>query len=66
MLTRSGIILNWLKREQGQGESAYGLLLGLIVLVVAIAMAALGDDLFTYLGAVIKAVAITWSGGGTA
>ena len=58
-------IRNWLGAEEGQGLAFYGLLLGLIVVVIAIAVAALGDDFVTYLGAVIKAVMVTWAGGGT-
>ena len=58
-------ILNWLISEEGQGLADYGLMLGLIAVVIAVAVAALGDDFFTYLGAVVKAVAVTWAGGGT-
>ena len=65
MLILSLSILNWLNTEEGQGLADYGLMLGLIAVVVAIAVAALGDDFFTYLGAVVKAVAVTWAGGGT-
>jgi Flp pilus assembly pilin Flp len=58
-------IRNWLNGEEGQSLVVYGLILAVIVLVVAVAVAALGDDLVTYLGAVVKAVAMTWFGGGT-
>jgi Flp pilus assembly pilin Flp len=63
-MDRSQIILNWSGSEDGQGLADYALLLGLIVVVVAVVVAALGEDLFTFLGVVIKAVAMTWSGGG--
>jgi Flp pilus assembly pilin Flp len=65
MLILSLSILNWLYNEEGQGLANYGLMLGLIIIVIAIAVAALGDDFLTYLGAVVKAVAMTWTGGGT-
>jgi pilus assembly protein Flp/PilA len=65
MLILSLSILNWLYNEEGQGLTDYALMLGLLVVVIAIAVAVLGDDLFTYLGAVVKAVAVTWAGGGT-
>jgi Flp pilus assembly pilin Flp len=65
MLILSLSVLNWLCNEEGQGLADYGLMLGLIAVVIAVAVAALGDNLFTYLGAVVKAVAVTWSGGGT-
>ena len=65
MLILSLSILNRLNNEEGQGLATYGLMLALIVVVIAIAVAALGDDFSTYLGAVVKAVAVTWTGGGT-
>jgi Flp pilus assembly pilin Flp len=64
MLILSLNIRNWLISEEGQSLADYGLMLGLIAVVIAVAVAALGDDLFTFLGAVVKAVAVTWSGGG--
>jgi Flp pilus assembly pilin Flp len=63
MLAQYLSILNWLCDEEGQGLADIGLMLGLIVVVIAIAVAALGDNFLTYLGAVVKAVAVTWAGG---
>jgi Flp pilus assembly pilin Flp len=58
-------IPNWPNSEEGQNLAELALMLGLIAVVVAVAVAALGDDLLDILGAVVKAVAMTWSGGGT-
>lgn len=42
-------MMNWLKNEEGQGMVEYGLILGLIAIVVIVALVALGPkirDLF--------------------
>ena len=46
-------MLNWLRNEEGQGMVEYGLIIGLIAIVVIVALLALGPkvaDLFTRSG----------------
>ena len=57
-------IQNWLNTEEGQDLAEYGLLLGLIAVVVMIAVALLGDSLLAYFS-VLAAAVEGWSGGGT-
>jgi pilus assembly protein Flp/PilA len=57
-------IQNWLYAEEGQDLAEYGLLLGLIAVVVMIAVAVLGESLLAYFNVLAAAVA-GWSGGGT-
>ena len=64
MLILSLNILNWLNSEEGQDLAEYGLLLGLIAVIVMIAVAALGNSLLAYFNRIAAAVA-AWSGGGT-
>jgi Flp pilus assembly pilin Flp len=57
-------VLDCLNSEDGQDLAEYGLLLGLIAVIVMVAVAALGDSLFAFferLGAAVTA----WSGGST-
>ena len=58
-------IRNWLNTEEGQDLVEYGLLLGFIAVVVVVAVAALGESLLAYFGALATAVA-AWFGGGAA
>jgi pilus assembly protein Flp/PilA len=55
---------NWLNTEEGQDLAEYGLLLGLIAVIVMIAVAALGDSLLALFGRLADAVS-SWSRGGT-
>jgi pilus assembly protein Flp/PilA len=55
-------IRNWLNSEEGQDLAEYGLLLGLIAVVVMIAVALLGDSLLAYFN-VLAAAVEGWSGG---
>jgi pilus assembly protein Flp/PilA len=57
-------VRNWLNTEEGQDLAEYGLLLGLIAVIVMIAVAALGDSLLALFDRLAAAVA-SWSGGGT-
>jgi pilus assembly protein Flp/PilA len=57
-------IRSWLNTEEGQDLAEYGLLLGLIAVVVMIAVALLGDSLLAYFN-VLAAAVEGWSGGGT-
>jgi pilus assembly protein Flp/PilA len=57
-------VFNWLNSEEGQDLAEYGLLLGLIAVIVMIAVAALGNSLLAYFNRIAAAVA-AWSGGGT-
>ena len=57
-------IINWLNSEDGQDLAEYGLLLGLIAVVVMIAVVALGGSLLQLFGSLANSVA-SWSGGGT-
>jgi pilus assembly protein Flp/PilA len=57
-------IRNWLNGEEGQDLAEYGLLLGLIAVVVMIAVALLGDSLLAYFN-VLAAAVEGWSGGST-
>jgi pilus assembly protein Flp/PilA len=57
-------IRNRLNTEEGQDLAEYGLLLGLIAVIVMIAVAALGDSLLALFNRLAAAVA-AWSGGGT-
>lgn len=57
-------VFNWLKSEEGQDLAEYGLLLGLIAVIVMIAVAALGDSLLAYFTSIAASVS-AWSGGGT-
>ena len=57
-------ICNWLNTEEGQDLAEYGLLLGLIAVIVMVAVAALGDSLLALFNRLADAVA-SWSGGGT-
>jgi pilus assembly protein Flp/PilA len=57
-------VSSWLDREEGQDLAEYGLLLGLIAVIVMIAVAALGNSLLAYFNRIAAAVA-AWSGGGT-
>ena len=57
-------VFNWLNGEEGQDLAEYGLLLGLIAVIVMIAVAALGDSLLALFDRLAVAVG-SWSGGGT-
>jgi pilus assembly protein Flp/PilA len=57
-------VSSWLDSEEGQDLAEYGLLLGLIAVIVMIAVAALGNSLLAYFNRIAAAVA-AWSGGGT-
>ena len=57
-------ICSWLNTEEGQDLAEYGLLLGLIAVIVMVAVAALGDSLLALFNRLADAVA-SWSGGGT-
>jgi pilus assembly protein Flp/PilA len=57
-------VFNWLNSEEGQDLAEYGLLLGLIAVIVMIAVAALGNSLLAYFDTLSAAVG-SWSGGGT-
>jgi pilus assembly protein Flp/PilA len=50
-------IRNWLSNEEGQDLAEYGLLLGLIAVVVMIAVALLGESLLAYFDVLATAVA---------
>lgn len=39
------MLMNWLKDEEGQGMVEYGLIIGLIAVVVIVALAALGPKI---------------------
>jgi pilus assembly protein Flp/PilA len=54
---------NWLNAEEGQDLAEYGLLLGLIAVVVMIAVVLLGESLLVYFN-VLAASVDGWSGGG--
>jgi pilus assembly protein Flp/PilA len=56
-------IRNWLNAEEGQDLAEYGLLLGLIAVVVMIAVVVLGESLLGYFD-VLAASVDGWSGGG--
>jgi pilus assembly protein Flp/PilA len=56
-------VQNWLNTEEGQDLAEYGLLLGLIAVVVMIAVGLLGDSLLGYFN-VLAASVEGWSGGG--
>jgi pilus assembly protein Flp/PilA len=57
-------IRNWLNTEEGQDLAEYGLLLGLIAVIVMIAVAALGESLLSFFDRLAAAIA-SWGGGGT-
>jgi pilus assembly protein Flp/PilA len=57
--------LEWLKNEEGQDLAEYGLLLGLIAVVVMVAVGAIGGSIFEIFDFLTTA-ADGWSGGGTA
>jgi pilus assembly protein Flp/PilA len=57
-------IRNWLNAEEGQDLAEYGLLLGLIAVIVMVAVAVLGESLLALFDRLAAAVA-AWSGGGT-
>jgi pilus assembly protein Flp/PilA len=50
-------VRNWLNNEEGQDLAEYGLLLGLIAVVVMIAVALLGESLLAYFDVLDTAVA---------
>ena len=57
-------IRNWVDAEEGQDLAEYGLLLGLIAVIVMVAVAALGESLLALFNRLAAAVS-AWSGGGT-
>ena len=57
--------LEWLKNEEGQDLTEYGLLLGLIAVVMMVVVGAIGGsifDIFSFLATSAEG----WTGGGTA
>jgi Flp pilus assembly pilin Flp len=50
-------VRNWLNNEEGQDLAEYGLLLGLIAVVVMIAVALLGESLLAYFSVLATEVA---------
>ena len=65
MMNRSLSKLERLKNEEGQDLAEYGLLLGLIAVVVMVAVAAIGGSLFEIFD-FLATSAEGWTGGGTA
>jgi pilus assembly protein Flp/PilA len=57
-------VFNSLNSEEGQDLAEYGLLLGLIAVIVMVAVAALGNSLLGLFDRLAAAVS-AWSGGGT-
>jgi Flp pilus assembly pilin Flp len=57
--------LEWLKHEEGQDLAEYGLLLGLIAVVMMVVAGAIGVSIFDILG-FLATSAEGWTGGGTA
>ena len=57
-------VFNWLNSEEGQDLAEYGLLLGLIAVIVMVAVAALGDSLLGLFDRLAASVA-GWSAAGT-
>ena len=57
--------LAWLKNEEGQDMAEYGMLLGLIAVVVMVAVGAIGGSLFEIFD-YLATSAVGWTGGGTA
>ena len=64
MLSLYLYIRNWLNAEDGQDLAEYGLLLGLIAVIVMVAVAVLGEGLLALFNSLAESVA-SWSGGGT-
>ena len=65
MMNRYLSKLERLKNEEGQDLAEYGLLLGLIAVVVMVAVAAIGGSLFEIFD-FLTTSAEGWTGGGTA
>jgi Flp pilus assembly pilin Flp len=54
----------WLNREEGQDLAEYGMLLGLIAVIVMVAVAVFGESLLAFFDRLAAAV-VAWSLGGT-
>jgi Flp pilus assembly pilin Flp len=65
VLTLYLYVFNWLNGEEGQDLAEYGLLLGLIAVIVMVAVAALGDSLRAFFDRLAAVAVAAWSGGGT-